>query len=381
MTKLILSLAFALATALGCLAQEGARVVSKTFDSTDFPFDREILIYLPDEYDNATESEYDVVYVFDSQWRSRFDLVHSLLNYEVQDENEDVRPYIVVGITSPSIPEHQYCRSNDFLPVPEHVTLQSPYYGSADKFKKFLGETVMPYIDSNYRTTGHTLGVGHSLGASFVIYAMTTSELFDDCIALSPNMEYDNDSFAEYFINYNFATSNPRYIYLSMANESESTGWPATWRPAWNRVRSFIEDSTIPAHIRISVSEFPEYSHNKSYLPALTESLGQYAAYRHTNIRTDKQLYPVHIELTSESVEGDVYITGDQEATAIWNPSGVRMNRIDDNTYAIDLELNLPAEFKFTQGSWDSQLTPANAVPGNLCISRPTNATRHYKTF
>jgi hypothetical protein len=32
----------------------------------------------------------------------------------------------------------------------------------------------------NYRTSGRTLGIGHSLSASFVLDSMITDDLFDD---------------------------------------------------------------------------------------------------------------------------------------------------------------------------------------------------------
>ena len=58
-----------------CFAQQVARVETKTFQSKYFSFDREVLIYTPENYDEATQSEYDVIYVFDAQSRSIFDLV------------------------------------------------------------------------------------------------------------------------------------------------------------------------------------------------------------------------------------------------------------------------------------------------------------------
>lgn len=86
-------------------AQELAKVEVKELDSQFFPFKRTILIYTPDRYDEHTQSEYDVIYVFDSQTRSNFDLVHGLMHYGCQVEGEDVHPFIVVGVTSPYLPE------------------------------------------------------------------------------------------------------------------------------------------------------------------------------------------------------------------------------------------------------------------------------------
>lgn len=66
--------------ASGVGAQEIARVEYKEFDSPLFPFKRPVLIYTPEGYDEVIETDYDVIYVFDSQSRSNFDMVQSLLH-------------------------------------------------------------------------------------------------------------------------------------------------------------------------------------------------------------------------------------------------------------------------------------------------------------
>lgn len=160
MKRLIPILLCFLASCIYANAQETMRVETKTFHSPDFPFDREIFICTPQYYDEFDQSEVDVVYVFDSQWRSHFALTYAILA-ECQDPYENDVPFIVVGITSPTTPD--YHRNNDFLPVPTNITYQSKYYGNYENFKKFIREDVMSYINSNYRTSGHTLAIGHSL--------------------------------------------------------------------------------------------------------------------------------------------------------------------------------------------------------------------------
>lgn len=99
----------------GVSAQEIARVDYKEFDSPLFPFKRPVLIYTPENYDESHETDYDVIYVFDSQSRASFDLVHSLLHFALQLPNND-RQYIVVGVANPNHWEIEYHRNNDFLP-------------------------------------------------------------------------------------------------------------------------------------------------------------------------------------------------------------------------------------------------------------------------
>jgi len=123
----------------GVSAQD-ARVEYKEFDSKNFPFKRPYLIVTPEDYDTEVNSDYDVIYVFDSQWRSRFGLVHNLMHYGCQLEatpNEDAHPYIVVGVPSPYVPEHDYDRNRDFYSAPVNIPLPEwmpEGYGCAPQF-------------------------------------------------------------------------------------------------------------------------------------------------------------------------------------------------------------------------------------------------------
>ena len=383
MKRLIQTVLMMLITVCSVAAQEIARVDYKEFDSPLFPFKRPVLIYTPEGYDENPETDYDVIYVFDSQARASFDLVQSLLHFALQAPRQD-RQYIVVGVANPNHWDIDYHRNNDFLPVPQHWKIESPYYGSVDKFKKFLKDELMPYINSNYRTSGRNAGIGHSLGASFVIDAMTQDDMFDDIIAISPNMAWDEDYYANMIRNFDFAGSRPRFIALSMGSEGLDTDtlyqFPKVWRDSWENTKAFLDSISIPDHIKLEVIDFPEYDHLQVILPVHMRALRDYAAYRYNPVFNDDKLYPVHIELTGSTVEGDVYITGNQPALADWNPEGVKMEVLNDTTRVIDLNLRLPAEFKFTRGSWEYQYFITNGEPCNLRISSPEKAVKYYKT-
>ena len=50
-----------------------------------------------------------------------------------------------------------------------------------------------------------------------------------------------------------------------------------------------------------------------------------------------------------------VFITGNQESLGRWNPNSVKMEKVSDYERSITLDLIYPAEFKFTQGDWNSE--------------------------
>lgn len=355
-----------------------------------FQHKRPVLIYTPANFDDETMTDYDVIYVFDAQWRSTFDFITVLAHHELQQFDENIRPYIVVGICSPHLPEIGYARNSDYTPMPvkevgRGLFREDRYFGHSSDLKAFLREELMPYLKQNYRANGHSLAVGHSLSASFVMDAMLNDELFDDIIAMSPNCEYDDFRPAKDFINYDFTRrEEPRFVYLSMGNEPETWVWDndTSWGDSWYRVKNHA-DSIAPAsgNCRIITAEFPEYTHNRVRFPAIQDALKHYFAFMGERDNwLGKEEYPVHIELHGADLAGsDVYITGNQEALGQWQPSAVKMTAVSDTLRAIDLRLRLPACFKFTKGDWDHQIAanPETSLGGNIRITTPRDTVSY----
>lgn len=369
------------------VGQQIARVEQKDLNSQFFTHPRTVLIYTPERYDESTEAEYDVIYLFDAQYRSSFDLATSLLHASyVQDQDENWHDYIVVGICSPWIPELNYSRNNDFLPEPLSGKMEKTSHGgNSPNLKRFIKEELKPWIAKNYNTTGHSLAIGHSLGASFILDAMVSDELFDDYIAMSPNFCWDNNRFANDFMAYDFSKNRtPRFVYLTMGNEP--TAWiPAgapEWGEAWKVVKAYADSIKVPENVSIKTAEFPEYEHNKVLLPSMLLTLREYYKFRSRPVEaTDATSYPVRIELTGSDLGADVFITGNQEGLGNWNPSAVKMQTLNDSTKVIELNLTLPAEFKFTKGGWDSEIAVSNGGTGNLKIISPNRTCKKYKTY
>ena len=104
-------------------------------------------------------------YVFDSQDRSKFDFVHCALDLACTDDTDESKRFIIVGICSPNLPDIDYYRNTDYLPMPIHESAKGKGlfksqkgYGRSGDLKKFLKNELMPYIDKNYRTSGRTIG-------------------------------------------------------------------------------------------------------------------------------------------------------------------------------------------------------------------------------
>lgn len=364
-------------------AQIVPKVTDLTMKSKFFNHEREILIYTPVGYNEYTAYEYDVMYVFDSQERPKFDLVHCMLHFNSTLDADANKDFIIVGICSPNLPDFNYYRNTDYLPMPIHAKdiptnrglfSDEAGYGRSGNLKKFLKQELMPYIEKNYRASGRRIGIGHSLSASFVLDCMITDDLFDDYIAISPNYCYDEYRLASNIEKYPFmAHQEPRFIYTSMGKDATNFG--QYWSQGWQRASAFFSDrSHFPNNTFVSVKTFPEYDHNPVYIPSITEALKDYVAFSTTALSSyvSKETYPIHIELIGQDTKGDVFITGNQDALGNWDPKAVKMKHINDSTCVFDADVHLPAYFKFTRGNWEHQAYLDNACPQrNIIIYKP----------
>lgn len=375
---------------IGVSAQQIGRMERIDMPSKYFQHKRPILIYTPQYFDEETMTDYDVIYVFDAQIRSTFDLVTALTHYELQTFDENIRPYIIVGICSPHIPEIGYARNSDYTPMPtveigRGLFREDRYFGHSSDLKKFLRDELMPYLRDNYRANGHSLAVGHSLSASFVMDAMVNDNLFDDVVAMSPNCEYDEWRPTNDFISYDFSKSKmPRFIYLSMGNEPTTWVWEndTSWGDSWSKVKNFA-DSIAPKldNWRIVTAEFPDYSHNRVRFPAIQDALKHYFAFmaERDNHLGDVE-HTVHIELHgTDSAGADIYITGNQPPLGGWQPAAIKMTAVSDTVRAVNVKLRLPACFKFTKGDWDNQViaNPETTLGGNIRITTPRDTVSY----
>lgn len=68
-----------------------------------------------------------------------------------------------------------------------------------------------------------------------------------------------------------------------------------------------------------------------------------------------KKQYEITIRVTVPNSTDEIYVTGNQEALASWNPKKLLMEKVTENVREISLKVNFPAEFKFTKGDWKKE--------------------------
>jgi predicted alpha/beta superfamily hydrolase len=173
---ILLTFCFVCAPAMSQTKRETFNIGEKVWIHSDvLDESRELLIYLPQDYDHSDE-KYPVLYLLDGEWH--FIHTSGIVQFLARPRVERTPKMMVVAVVNTS-------RGRDFSPStwPGYRT----YTGGADDFIRFLKTELIPFIDKNYRTQAKKILVGHSLAGTFTLYTfLTQPDIFDGYIALSP---------------------------------------------------------------------------------------------------------------------------------------------------------------------------------------------------
>lgn len=179
---------------------------------------RKITVRLPTGYAEEPERRYPVVYLLDGGPEQDFEHIAGIA--QSRDMNWSFEPFILVGIESVNRRHELSPPVAD--PKPYEEVLQATPGGSPD-YRRFLREELKPLIESSFRTDGHDAIMGESLAALFVVETLLEEPtLFDDYIAISPSMWWENMKYGKLAASY-FAKhpAGKRRLYLTSANEGD----------------------------------------------------------------------------------------------------------------------------------------------------------------
>ena len=179
-------LLFAL-TAFGQMSKtESFEINSKVFNGK-----RQIKVVLPENYSEYPNRKFKVIYLFDAQGESLFNFEVAAIDF-LKSGSVFIEPSIIVGIESTN-------RWFEFLPKNQSNDVYKYYgkgakFGGADSLAISLRDEIIPFVQSKYRCNNYNIGIGHSLGGTFLTYSLVKfPQLFNAVIAISPNYWYDNE--------------------------------------------------------------------------------------------------------------------------------------------------------------------------------------------
>lgn len=151
-------------------------------------YDHELIVFLPNSYENSPEKSYPVLYFADAYWdMPLLYSIHGQLTYD------NVIPELIMVGFSYAGDDVNYgsLRSRDLSPTTLNEVNSAS--GQAPQFLAFIEQTVIPYIESEFRADPQQRALsGSSLGGLFTLYAMYEKpELFKRYIAISPAAGWD----------------------------------------------------------------------------------------------------------------------------------------------------------------------------------------------
>ena len=173
----------------------------KNFHSQFLPQDRDIIVYLPPDYEKEPTTRYPVLYMQDGQ--NIFDAATSFFagmerhldeRAETLIRQRAIHPLIIVGIysTGPN-------RINEYTPTKLPGTRKG---GEVDLYGRMLVEEIKPFIDSHYRTlpTRANTGLGgSSLGGLLTVYlGLKYVNTFSKLAVSSPACYWDDEMIVRY---------------------------------------------------------------------------------------------------------------------------------------------------------------------------------------
>ncbi|MCA0931287.1 esterase [Lutimonas saemankumensis] len=346
---------------------EKIKVFSKELSQT-----REISIYIPMHYESEINQYYDVFYVFDAQ-ASAFTNYVSALSEILQGDNH--KGAIVVGIASTYIENPAYARNHDFLPEDFDVTGKGSF-GNQNNFLAYVKNEVIPYVEDNYRIRRHRTAIGHSLGGSFVIHTLLNDPtLFDNYVAVSPNLSYKEERLAKGLENFDFSQlKGSKFIYLSHSEENDEQKWKG-WKSANDRAYKVLNAIPKNSNVQALVEQFPNEDHLSNFATSVNSAMRKYfkTVLPQQHDELGEESYSITIRAKVPDENDELYITGNQENIGNWNPGLLKMKKVSAFERELKLSVKDITEFKFTRGSWDSDawVKSANGFSNFNSVIRP----------
>jgi predicted alpha/beta superfamily hydrolase len=232
-----------------------------------------LYISLPKGYKESQKS-YPVVYLLDADYS--FAIAKNIADH--LSERNNLAELIFVGIAYENPAEYRLDRTRDYTPTRSMIGGYGPEYqkysGGGEKFKAFLRDELVPFIDANYRTTAERTLVGHSYGGLFGCWvAFTTPELFSNYILVSPSLWYDN--WLMFRLEEKFAVSRndkelPVKLFLSVGSREVNSQWNMV-----EDLEKFYGQITARDYSRLAIQMmvFDDETHNSIFPSALTRGL------------------------------------------------------------------------------------------------------------
>jgi predicted alpha/beta superfamily hydrolase len=310
--------------------------------STFFNAKRKVMVALPSGYHTNPNGKYIVAYLFDAQSADFFNFYRSTIKYLT--EQGYIQPLILVGIASSN-------RQYEFTPKAQTAAGLKYFQksGGAELLARHLQDEVLPLINQNYRTIGYNIGIGHSLGATFVTYCLLHApQLFNATIGISPNYQYDNLQLVHQFDSLaNTKILNHKFLYVAHGN---GDAYEDNFKIGSDKIDSILLKRNI-AGLRWQFKSMDNDSHGTTAMEGIFKGL--IAFYRELTL-PDKQIAAFYKDKQKSFIEN---VKAYYQAASNWSglklPTSDNLNSIGYNCYYAAKNTESIAMFK-----WGLELYP-----------------------
>jgi predicted alpha/beta superfamily hydrolase len=231
-----------------------------TVQSTALGDTREVNVWLPTGYDSS-QDRYPVVYLLDGALDQDFQHIAGIGS--LASLSWTFGPFIIVGVQTRDRPADLTPRPSD----PRYLSAY-PTSGGAERFRQFLREEIMPMIATRYRTSDRRVLMGESLAGLFVVDTLLTEPaLFDDYVAISPSLWWDDRRLVSDAALARAPAAEGARLFLAMADEG------GTMQDGVDRLRRWL-DALPPGRIAHSYADYSRTaSHDTVYHHAAEDAL------------------------------------------------------------------------------------------------------------
>ncbi len=162
---------------------------SFSFQSSILKQERTVTVSLPQSY-AETGARFPVVYVLDGHW------YHNLVDTTIREANRFaplLPDFIVVSIHNPERWQDFTTQTSSKI---DKAMFEGPYH--ANKFRHYLKQELIPWVEKNYRVNKHRVAFGFSLAGGFLADTLLQQpDLFKHYIMISPYLRWNHDVFVK----------------------------------------------------------------------------------------------------------------------------------------------------------------------------------------
>ncbi len=184
--------------------------ITDSLYSTVLSEQRDLLIHLPNNYNENKALDYPVLFLLDGQRN----FAHVKGTLDLLNQSNMAQEMIIIAIKNTH-------RTRDFTPTYDESYNEWGISGGADNFLDFIEKELIPYTKNTYRVNNFKIVSGHSLGGLLSIYALQSRPgLFQAHLAFSPSLWWHKQVIlkeAESFLNNSDEVNT--YLYVNMGSE------------------------------------------------------------------------------------------------------------------------------------------------------------------